>query len=127
MRAKFIYENLNFTRNDKDSLASYGVGQVHLIKSWLDQFKIINYIINDDFTIDVNGYVYLSNKNLTKLPDYIKFNKVAGSFACDSNQLTSLEGCPTLVGGNFYCYNNRVNFSEKDVRKLCDVKTGIML
>ena len=37
----------------------------------------------------------------------IKFGTITGWFDCESNQLTSLEGAPKIVGGNFYCrYNN---------------------
>jgi hypothetical protein len=45
-------------------------------------------------------------KKLTKLP--LKFGKVTGWFDCSHNQLTSLEGCPTSVGGNFWCTNNQL-------------------
>ena len=69
------------------------------------QYGINNYTINDDGSIDVNGYVNLINKGLTELP--LTFNKVSGYFTCSNNQLTSLKGCPRWVGGNFYCtYNN---------------------
>ena len=69
------------------------------------KYKITNYTINPDGTIDVNGHVYLWNKGLTELP--LTFNKVSGYFTCSNNQLTSLKGCPRWVGGNFYCtYNN---------------------
>ena len=69
------------------------------------QYNITNYTINDDGSIDVNGYVNLINKGLTELP--LTFNKVSGYFTCSNNQLTSLKGCPRWVGGNFYCtYNN---------------------
>jgi hypothetical protein len=69
------------------------------------QYGITNYTINDDGSIDVNGYVNLINKGLTELP--LTFNKVSGYFTCSNNQLTSLKGCPRWVGGNFYCtYNN---------------------
>ena len=70
----------------------------------LDQFGIKNYTINEDGTIDVEGNVYLSNKDLTKIP--FKFGKVTGHFYCYSNQLTSLDGCPRDVGGNFTCSVN---------------------
>ena len=107
-----INEVLNFKRDQEDSLASYGVGQIHLIKSWLDEMGVKNYTINNDFTIDVKGHVYLDFKNLTKFPNYIKFNKVDKSFYCSNNQLTSLEGCPTSVGRNFFCYDNQLTNLE---------------
>ena len=70
-----------------------------------EKYKITNYTINPDGSIDVVGDVYLCGKNLTELP--LTFNKVSGWFDCDGNQLTSLKGCPRWVGGNFYCTNNK--------------------
>ena len=74
------------------------------IKRILTKFKIKNYTINPDGSIDVNGNVNISHKKLTKIP--FKFGKVSGDFYCSYNQLTSLEGCPSEVGGNFNCSNN---------------------
>jgi hypothetical protein len=69
------------------------------------EYRIDNYTINDDLSIDVNGDVMLHSRRLTKLP--LKFRNVDGSFYCYGNQLTSLEGAPQSVGGNFSCeYNN---------------------
>jgi hypothetical protein len=42
------------------------------------EYKIKNYTINDDLSIDVDGDVDLSNKSLIKIP--IKFRKVSGNF-----------------------------------------------
>ena len=67
-----------------------------------EEYNIKNYSINPDGSIDVNGDVIIVNKNLYKLP--LKFNKVNGNFYCSYNKLTSLEGCPKYVGGNFYFY-----------------------
>jgi hypothetical protein len=39
---------------------------------------------------------------------------VDGSFYCNHNQLTSLEGCPTYVGGDFWCNNNKVKLSRPE-------------
>jgi hypothetical protein len=69
------------------------------------KYKITNYTINSDGSIDVNGNVWLSNKGLTELP--LVFNKVTGYFDCSNNKLTTLEGCPKWISGNFSCsYNN---------------------
>jgi len=59
-----------------------------------------------DGLINVNGSVYLDNKNLTKIP--WNFGTVTGDFWCDNNQLTTLEGCPKKIGFNFYCYHNKL-------------------
>ena len=101
-----------------------------LIKE-LKKFNIKNYTINSDGTIDVDGDVNLSRKDLTKIP--FKFGKVSGYFACSDNKLTSLEGCPKEVveyfdcsfniledlvggpqevGGDYYCYSNQLESLE---------------
>ena len=70
------------------------------------KFKITNYTINDDFTVDVGGDVNLWDQRLSKLP--LKFNKVGGYFYCADNQLTTLDGAPKEVGGNFTCSDNKL-------------------
>ena len=72
----------------------------------LEKLGIENYTFNDDFSIDVNGYVYLHKRRLTILP--IKFRNVSDYFDCSSNNLTSLEGSPKTVGGDFDCRNNEL-------------------
>ncbi len=73
--------------------------QIH----WLCyKYNIKNYSINSDGSIDVSGDVCLSHKNLTRIP--IKFNKVSGYFDCSYNFITSLEGCPRKVAGNFFLF-----------------------
>ena len=74
------------------------------IAKWLDFMEIEDYTINNDLTVDVNGYVELGEKDLAKIP--IQFGKVNGYFNCYDNNLTSLEGAPKYVGRNFYCGDN---------------------
>jgi hypothetical protein len=71
------------------------------------RYYIYNYSINPDGSIDVDGDVNLFNRNLTKLP--LKFNKVSGYFSCNNNKLTSLDGCPKEVGGEFYYGGNPIS------------------
>ena len=71
-----------------------------------EQYNIINYTINSDGSIDVNGWVDLSEKGLTELP--LSFNKVYGNFFCGDNKLTTLKGSPRWVDGSFYCSSNRL-------------------
>ena len=80
------------------------------IKEICKEYGIINYTINPDGSIDVDGNVALNKLNLTKLP--LKFNKVIGSFYCNSSQLTSLDGCPNYVGGWFDCNTNKLTSLE---------------
>jgi len=76
---------------------------LNLLKKCVDG----TYTINDDGSIDVNGDVNLNNKKLAKIP--FKFRNVSGGFYCHRNRLTSLEGAPNTVGGNFcYCSNNHL-------------------
>src|SRR5574344_1156209 len=76
----------------------------------LKECVIGTYTINDDGSIDVDGMVRLTNKYLTKIP--FKFRNVSGSFWCNSNPLTSLEGAPNSVGGGFYCSDNQLTSLE---------------
>ena len=64
-----------------------------------EKYGIKNYTINDDGSIDVNGDVYLSFKDLTELP--LTFNKVTGYFNCYNNYLID-NYCDTEIGGGFY-------------------------
>jgi len=75
-----------------------------------EKYRIKNYTINDDLSIDVNGDVNLAYKNLEHLP--LKFNYIEGSFDCYSNELKSLEGCPQTVGGSFECSDNKLKSLE---------------
>ena len=59
-----------------------------------------------DGKVNVEGWVSLSNLNLTELP--IQFGTVSDFFSCHHNQLTSLAGAPTYVGGSCYCYDNQL-------------------
>ncbi|MCK9477073.1 MAG: hypothetical protein M0R46_14200 [Candidatus Muirbacterium halophilum] len=70
------------------------------------EYNIINYIINEDDSIDVEGDVDLSGKKLKTLP--LKFRNVSGNFDCSNNKLVSLEGAPERVFGNFNCSNNKL-------------------
>jgi hypothetical protein len=67
------------------------------------KFGIENWSIRDGL-VDVDGNVDLWHIGLTKLP--LKFGRVSGFFNCSDNKLTTLEGAPKEVGGNFNCSNN---------------------
>jgi len=139
----YYTETIHFERSSSDPLKNLSIGKRAQIANWLDSFGIINYTINDDLTIDVNGSVNLNYKFLTCFPSFIKFNEVSsifycsdnqltslegcprtvgGSFSCRNNYLTSLEGCPKTVDGNFFCHSNKKKFNEEYVRSLCKVK-----
>jgi hypothetical protein len=75
-----------------------------------EKYKIKNYTINDDLSIEVDGNVHLVEKELEYLP--LKFNYVSGSFYCYKNELKSLKGCPQTVGTNFECSYNKLKTLE---------------
>lgn len=70
------------------------------------EYTILNYTINDDMSIDVNGNVsFWSNKKFKKLP--LKFNHVEGDFRLTDNELETLEGFPKYIKGNInISFNN---------------------
>ena len=70
------------------------------------KYRIENYTINSDGSIDVDQHVDLSVENLKKLP--LKFNKVDGWFNCNFNMMKSLEGSPIEVNGDFNCVGNEL-------------------
>lgn len=79
------------------------------IKKWLRKHDIKNFNVLKDNSVDVNGDVRLSNKlsNLLKLP--LSFNVIDGIFDISDNELTSLEGCPNKVKGDFLAYKNELS------------------
>jgi len=80
------------------------------IHSICDEYGIMNYTVNPDGSIDVDGSVILSYDLLTNIP--LKFGTVTRDFECDRNQLTTLKGSPTSVSGDFDCSNNKLTSLE---------------
>ena len=70
------------------------------------EYNIRNYSINPDLSIDVEGSVNLDGLDLRSLP--LRFSRVNGSFYCQNNYLTTLEGCPREVGEDFDCSYNQL-------------------
>jgi hypothetical protein len=68
--------------------------------------------VGGDFSCDYNNL-----SSLEGAPE-----KVGGDFYCSHNNLSSLEGCPKYVGGDFNIRNNTKEFTEEDVRAVCNVK-----
>ena len=73
--------------------------------------------------VTVGRNFFCSNNKLTSLNNSPK--TVGGYFSCSNNNLTSLVGAPTSVGGAFNCGNNSVQFTEAQVRAVCDVKKKV--
>jgi hypothetical protein len=74
---------------------------------------------------EVEGSFYCNDNKLTSLKYAPK--KVGVDFWCCWNNLTSLDYAPREVGGDFRCNDNKVNFTESDVRKVCNVKGVIVV
>ena len=87
------------------------------ISVWLKSYDIKTYKINEDLSVDVDGDVSLSYRFLKLIP--IKFGTIRGDFNCGGNSLSSLVGCPSVVGGDFKCSNNELTSLEG-----CPVEIG---
>jgi len=113
-KEKELYESYNkFERGRQNKLSTLGVGKIKLIKKWLEEEGVVNWKINDDLTIDVDGDVDLPTRNVTtNFPEYIKFNKIKGFFDCFYRKMTTLKGCPNYVGSYFACNYNNLNSSS---------------
>ena len=83
-----------------------------MIEKWLKEYNVKGYTINDDYTIDVNGNVFLSREDFKEFPDYIQFGTIRGGFYCSLNHLSSLRGCPRIVEGDFNCTYNELTSLE---------------
>ena len=86
------------------------------IDSICKKYRIENYTINPDGSVDVDGAVHLSNMGLTEIP--LKFGRVSKYFDCSDNKLTTLEGSPSYVGRDFLCYRNRLTTLEGAPREV---------
>jgi len=97
----FIYRNMKnlISKEEKDR-----------VDSICNKYKIVNYSINPDGSIDVDGDVNLQSKKLKKIP--LVFGNVSGGFYCSSNHLASLHGAPKTVGGSFLCHWNGLTSLE---------------
>lgn len=95
------------------------------IDSICKNYNLVNYTINPDGSVDVDGDVNLKgasfykkfktiekgeNWTLNEIP--IKFRYVSGDFDCRCNNLVDLKGCPIKIGGNLYLYENKLKSLE---------------
>ena len=103
--------------------------------NWIEETKLIiaginarddlidgKIIYNKDYTISVNGNVYLQDQELTEIP--LNFKEVYGDFNIAFNQITSLQGCPAIVHRSFYCFENKLTnlkYFPKEIRGKAEV------
>ena len=73
--------------------------------------------VADDFLCNDNDLVTLNGA-----PEY-----VGGDFVCSWNYLTTLEGAPKTVQGDFWCGYNEVDFTEEQIRAVCNVNGTVHL
>lgn len=65
--------------------------------------------VNEQGEVSVTGNVKLTSQ-VSQLP--VQFDVVEGSFECQHNQLTSLQGAPRTVGWLFNCKGNNLTSLE---------------
>lgn len=139
---KIVKENINEFKKGLDPVDSLGLGRRKLIEDWLQKMSIEEYIINDDYTIDIEHRLILSNKQMGNFPEFIQFRSVIGDVSFQNNKLTSLRGSPIFVSGmfscsdnelktleyapkvvkfHFFCHSNLKQFTKEDVKDVCDV------
>jgi len=90
----------------------YRVSQIKRreLKERLQSLKLVKL---PDGRYDVIENADFSNLRLNSLLEIpIRIRRVTGSFWCDHNHLTSLEGAPEYVGGGFYCAGNELQTLE---------------
>jgi len=80
------------------------------IEEWLIKMLVKSYTINDDLSVDVQGDVDIADKGLSNIP--VQFGVVSGLFSCQNNKLTTLKGCPHIVGRGFECNDNKLSSLE---------------
>ena len=81
---------------------------------WLDQCTDGTWQLNPQTgLVDVDGDFNCHDQGLSDFKG-VRFGVVRGDFWCKHNQLTSLEGAPQKVGGDFYCIDNPVSEETLD-------------
>ena len=74
-----------------------------LLKHGINDYELV--VDGDNLLVNVTGDVYLKLNSMDGIS--VKFGRVGGNFDCSSSGLEDLIGCPTYVGGNFVCNNNK--------------------
>ena len=95
------------------------------IKEWLDKHEIRNYTIRPDGIVDVDSNLDLSQVRDKILP--VQFGKVSGRVYCGHAQLTSLQGAPQYVGGDFSCWQIKMlSYSgiDKNIKRIDGIFLG---
>ena len=112
-----VFDNKDYTRFKKEHREKEK-GKIYVGE------KIFNYELNQ-FGDRMYSTINIDNMNLKKIPKFGDNYVVGGSFRCSGNYLTTLEGAPKYVGGNFYCSDNKKQFTEEEVRDVSMVEGKI--
>ena len=99
----------------KTNLLGYDVSDKEVLKSLNKVEDYYWFVINGHLCfldnkgnktedVIIKGDFYCSYSNLTSLEGCPEI--VGRDFDCTHNQLTSLEGCPKKIDESFYCYEN---------------------
>lgn len=64
---------------------------------------------------------FLCQRNYLSTLEGVPKDAIVHHFNCSSNNLISLEGCPKRVSGNFRCHSNPKTFTKDDVLVLAYV------
>lgn len=81
------------------------------IENLLLDYGVQNYVINNDFTVDIDGDLVLwpDGKPFTMdWLEYFNFGMVNGDVHGEFNALITLEGLPNWVSGDYYINNNHL-------------------
>ena len=124
--AKWTDDGWVCDRNDID-LSRLGLTKLPLFKKITVSFDCNNnaLVSLSGLPKEIGGYFTCKHNLLTSLKGCPE--RIEGNFLCDNNKLTSLEGIPKEVGGSFSCTGNKKEFTEEEIRKVCDVKGDIIL
>ena len=80
------------------------VDKKQIMKLLKDNFSYTGTVsVDDNGLVSCTGSVSVT-KNVSVLP--VKFSRVDGNFFCSNSQLSTLEGAPATVGGDFNCNSN---------------------
>lgn len=74
-------------------------GHQEKIANWLKSNGVTNFTINDDNSVDVDGDLILDGLRYRKLP--VNFKSVTGTVSLAGAMLTTLEGLPDEINGDF--------------------------
>ena len=87
MRAKTVYESISFERG-KDPRKTMGIGMRVQIQQWFKTWAPnVEYTIDDNLNVIVEGYLNLSGTQITELPDNLS---VGGDLYLRWTQITKL-------------------------------------